>query len=182
MTRRLLALAVLLLVPTSTEAQRRGGGGFGRDEGANYSGPGLTASGLQLSNGDVENISPIKLIIDKRKDLKLSDDKVKQLKDLESKMKEKVQPSFKTLDSLRREMRGSGRGEEDRAKMMNARGQVMTVVTEIRTTYDATLKDALPLLDEAQQKAVGDLVDKQRAEAEEMLKEKLSGGRGGRRG
>jgi hypothetical protein len=182
MSRRLLVLATLLLIPTIASAQRRGGGGFGRDQGATYGGPG-NMPGLQLSNRDVEDISPLKLLIDKRKDLQLADDKLKELKDLESQLKEKIKPAFKVLDSLRRESRGSGRGsDEDRSKMMSARDRVMSIVAEIRVQYDAAFKEALPLLDEAQQKTANELAEKQHADAEEMLKEKLGGRGGGRRG
>src|SRR5215510_8392443 len=92
MRKRTFLLAGLLLLPTIASAQRRGSGSFGRDEGANYGGPGAIP-GLQLSNGDVEDMSPIKLLIDKRKDLRLSDEKLKGIKDLEDKLKEKVKPS-----------------------------------------------------------------------------------------
>lgn len=185
MSRRLLLLTALLLVPTIASAQRRGGaGGFGRDDGANYSGPGAIP-GLQLSNGDLEDMSPIKLLIDKRKDLKLSDEKLKELKDVENKLKEKVKPSFKALDSLRREIRGpaNGRGsDEDRSRAMSARGSVTSVVTTIRESYEAAYKDALPLFDESQRQMANDLVEKQKAQSEETLKEKLGGPGGGRRG
>ena len=160
-----------------------GGGGFGRDAGATYGGPGR-AAGLQLSNGDVEDMSPIKLLIEKRKDLQLSDDKVKQLKDVEKMTKQKAEPAFKSLDSLRRLIRGPNSGqpsEEDRSRMMSARGHVMTVVADIRLIYDAGYKEILPLLDETQQKAAADFVAKQQSDAEETLKEKVSGGRGGGR-
>ena len=182
MSRRLLVVAALLVLPTVVSAQR--GRGFGRDEGAQYSGVG-SAGGLQLSNGDVEDMSPIKLLIDKRKDLKLADDKVKQLKDIEGKMKEKLEPSLKTLDTLRRDMRppaGGGRStDQDRSRSMMARGRVSTVVLEIRTIYDAAYQEALPLFDETQQKAANELVEKQKAETEEKLREKI-GGRGNRGG
>ena len=181
MRKRTFLLAALLLLPTIASAQRRAGGGsFGRDEGANYGGPGAIP-GLQLSNGDVEDMSPIKLLIDKRKDLKLSDEKLKELKDLENKLKEKVKPSFKALDSLRREMR-PGASDEARSRASNARGSVMPVVTTIREAYDEAYKEALPLLDESQQKIANDLVQKQKAESEETLKAKLEGRGGGRRG
>jgi len=174
--------AALVLVPSLLVAQRRGGsGGFGRDQGDKYGGPGANNGGMQLSNGDVEDMSPLKLLIDKRKDLKLADDKVKALKELEGKVKDQVQPSFKILDSLRRELRNPPR-EEDRGRMMSARNGVMNVVTEIRSAYDASLKEALPLLNEEQQKKAAELVDKQKNDSEEVLKEKLGGGRGGRRG
>jgi len=173
-------LAALLLLPTIASAQRRGSGSFGRDEGANYGGPGAIP-GLQLSNGDVEDMSPIKLLIDKRKDLKLSDERLKELKDLENKLKEKVKPSFKALDSLRREMR-PGASDEARSRSAAARGSVMPVVTTIRESYDEAYKEALPLLDESQQKMANDLVQKQKTESDETLKAKLEGRGGGRRG
>jgi hypothetical protein len=184
MSRRSLIVASLLLIPAVAVAQRRGGGGgFGRDQGATYGGPERTP-GLQLSNGDVEDMNPLKLLIDKRKDLQLNDDKVKQIKDVEKATKQKAEASFKSLDSLRRIIRGPNGGqpsEEDRSRMMSARSQVMTVVTDIRLIYDAGYKEVLPLLDETQQKAAADLVQKQNKAAEETLKEKMSGGRGGGR-
>jgi hypothetical protein len=65
--------------------------------------------------------------------------------------------------------------------MMEARRTVMTVVTTIRTNYDASLGQALPLLDEGQRTKANELLDKQRKEAEEMLRDKL-GDRGRGRG
>src|SRR5215510_14375476 len=133
-------LAALLLLPTIASAQRRGSGSFGRDEGANYGGPGAIP-GLQLSNGDVEDMSPIKLLIDKHKDLKLADEKLKGIKDLENKLKEKVKPSFKALDSLRREMRPRV-SDDDRSRTASARSSVMSVVAAIRESYDEAYKEA----------------------------------------
>ena len=178
MHKRTFLLAALLLVPTIASAQRRGSGSFGRDEGANYGGPGAIP-GLQLSNGDVEDMSPIKLLIDKRKDLKLSEEKLKELKDLENKLKEKVKPSFKALDSLRRDMR-PGASDDARSRAAAARGSVMPVVTTIRESYDEAYKEALPLLDDSQRRMANDFVQKQKAESDETLKAKLSGRGGGR--
>ena len=54
----------------------------------------MTGSTIKLSNKDIENVSPIKLLIDKRKDLKLTDDQLAKLKDREDKLKESMKPSF----------------------------------------------------------------------------------------
>jgi hypothetical protein len=172
---RQLAAFALVLIPAVASAQRGsrgGGGGMGGDK-ANYGGS--SASLLQLSNRDVEEISPIKLLIDKRKDLKLADDRVKQLKDLEGKLKDKNEPSYKALDSLRKAMRPSGtQTDDERTRMMAARSGVMAAVADIRANYDASAKEALALLDESQQKTANDLLQKQTADAEQMLQEKLS--------
>src|SRR6185503_19207232 len=94
-----------------------------------------------ISNGDVEEMSPIKLLIDKRKDLKLTDVQVHQFKDFESAMKKKNEPFFKSLDSLRDDMKprgGGAPGEGQRARMINARTRFGEMIDSIRANYDAT--------------------------------------------
>jgi len=175
-----LVLSALLLVPALALAQRGGGGRVRGERTANWD---SIASGdrrgLKLSNRDVENISPLKLLIDKRKDLKLSDDQVKSLKDIEAKLKETNKPSFQGLDSLRRLAQPPlhDPSDEERARMNEARRTVGAVVFTIRQNYDASLKEALPLLDDAQRATANELLEKQRQEAQEMLREKM-GGRG----
>lgn len=176
---RVLSSLALILVAATASAQR-GGRGFGKADRPDWDKMGKGAPGLQLSNRDVENMSPIKLLIDKKKDLKLTDDQVKQLKDIEGKLKSTNEPNFKVLDSLRREMRGSANpNEQDRSRMMSARSTVMQVVRAIRAHDTDALKDALALLDEPQQKTANDLVQKQSQESDETLREKLGGGRSG---
>lgn len=176
----------LFLAPITLAAQRGGGGGGGRTRGEQRADFGAVmnanSGALALSNRDVEDISPLKLLIDKRKDLKLSDDQVKAFKDLESKQKEELRDSFRALDSLRRQAAPPARdpNEEDRSRMMEARRTVMVVVGTIRQKYDAAVQQALPTLDEAQRKTAGELLEKQKQDADEMLREKLGGGRGRR--
>jgi len=110
----------------------------------------------------VENISPIKLLIDKRKDLKLTDEQVKQIKNVESTLKDKNQGLFKALDSLRKEIKSGSQSDDGRSRAMNAQREVMGVLGDIRTNYDAALKEAIPLLDEAQQKTANEALQKQR--------------------
>ena len=176
MFKRPVAIAVLLVLPTLALAQRGGGGG-GRTRGdkmADFSDMGST---IKLSNKDLENISPIKLLIDKHKDLKLTDDQLKQLKDREDKLKESMKPSFGALDSLRRIAAPSGRtaDEGDKARMMDTRRQFNLVVNGIRTQYDDAANEAIAGLDEAQKKQAGELVQKQHAEADDMIRDKLGG-------
>jgi hypothetical protein len=177
---RVIATLALLAVPAFASAQRsRGSFGGAKEADWKAIGGDKNASGLQLSNGDVEKISPLRLLVDKRKDLKLTDDQLTRIKDLEGQLKERNQPSFKSLDSLRKESKASSPpSEDDRNRVLSARRGVMSVVADIRAQYEASLKEAMSLLDESQQKTATDLVQKQSQEAEEMLREKL-GGRGG---
>ena len=181
MVSRKLVVLSLLVLPSIAAAQRRGS--FGRDAEPNWDELSKGSGGLQLSKGDVENISPLKLLIDKRKDLKLTDDQLGKIKDLESRMKEQSQPLFKAFDSLRKETRPPMKvADEDRTRMMRARREAMGVVKDIRANYDASLKEALPVLDETQRGTADGLLQKQAAEAEKMLSEKAGGGRDGGEG
>jgi hypothetical protein len=173
---------VLLLAPLTLAAQRGGSGRTRGDQRADFGAVmNANSGGLALSNRDVEEISPLKLLIDKRKDLKLTDDQMKAFKELESKQKDDLRESFRALDSLRRLAAPPARepSDEDRSRMMDARRTALAVVGTIRQQYDASVQQALPTLDEAQRRTAGELLEKQKQEAEEMLREKL-GGRGRR--
>ena len=174
-------LAALVLIPTIASAQRGGGGG-GRTRGdpkPDFDAIAGKKGGIQLSNRDVEDMSPIKLLIDKRKDLKLSDDQLKALKDVESKLKEKNDPSFRALDSLRRVAQPPlhDPSDADMSRTMEARRTAGAVVATIRDNYDAALNDALTGLDETQRGRAKEFLDKQRNDAQDTLREKLGAGR-----
>jgi hypothetical protein len=178
-----VALLSLILVPTVALAQRGGASAISRQRGeksADWSFD--NKAGVKLSKGDLENVSPIKLLIDKKKDLKLSDDQVNKLKELEGKLKETNEPSFKVLDSLKRAaqppLRSGDPTDEERDRMMTARRGLGAVVATIRDNYESSAKDAMGFLDETQQKAAADLVAKQKDEADKMIREKLDGDRG----
>lgn len=181
MNTRAVLTAALLLVPALSVAQRRGGGSGGKMGGstrATYDGPGPMPN--QLSNRDLEGMSPVRTLMDKKKDLALTDDQLKQLKDLDASLKAKNDSFFRQMDSLRKEMKPSDAAPEvERIRVRSVRNGVLTVVTGIRANYDAAEPDALKLLTEDQQKSANDLLAKQETENEEMLKKKLGGGRRG---
>jgi hypothetical protein len=170
------ALPALPLLSLPALAQRKVRGD--KDGASDFSQ--MSGSTIKLSNKDIENFSPIKLLVDKRKDLKLTDDQLAKLKDREDKLKESMKPSFGALDSLRRIATPASRNpdEGDRARMMDTRRRFTEVVTGIRVQYDGAATDAVSVLDETQQKQANDLIQKQRAEADEMVRDKLGGGPG----
>jgi hypothetical protein len=145
------------------------------------------SSGPTISAKDVDGINAFKVLVDKRKDLKLTDDQVVKFKTFETTLREKNAPLGKAVDSLRKAMKtGSGTPTaEDEARMVIARESLMTVLREARSNNDASLKDAMPLLDESQQKVAGELLRKENEEYQQMIRSKLggrAGGGGGRRG
>lgn len=179
-----LAMLGLVLAPLAVAPAQRGGGGGAVSRERGEKAPDWKSinedKGIKLSNGDVEDMSPLKLLIDKRKDLKLTDDQLKNLKDLEAKLKTKVEPSFKALDSLRRASQPPlhDPSDEDRSRMMSARRGFGEVVKTIRESYDASEKDAVALLDESQKPKATELLDKQRKDTADTIRQKLGGGRG----
>ena len=134
-----------------------------------------STSGVKLSGRNVEDVSPIKLLIDKRKALKLSDDQTNQLKDLAGKLKRKNEPLLKVMDSLLKAARpGSATpSDEDVVRQALVLNDLDGVLKGIRANYAAALSEALPLLDATQQKAAQELLDKQTSDAAAMFREKL---------
>ena len=177
---------MLAIVPATLAAQRGGGGrGGGGRMGGDDASRGTSQSLLRLSNNDVEEMSPIKRLIDKRKDLKLSDAQVKQFKDLETAMKQRNEPMFRMLDSLRKDMTpGSSQGQAGFEKIANDRLAVSDLVGNIRLSYNETLKRATELLDDSQKQKADELMQQLNQETEKTLQEKLGGRNGddGRQG
>jgi len=175
MTGRLL-VAALLLAPSIAFAQR-GSGRTQADRKTDLFPKEEMSKGPTLRVRDVEEQSPLKLLIEKRKDLKLTDAQFAQFKSAEDKFKEQNAPLFKSLDSYLRDLKNaaSSPSDEARTKGRDARSGIMEVLKELRTNYDASLKDLLAPLDADQQAKANQLVEKQREEGDKMLREKLAG-------
>jgi len=173
---RRLAVTALLLVPTLALAQR--GGRTQADRKTPLFDKEEMPKGPTLRVRDIEDQSPLKLLIDKRKDLKLSDAQVTQLKDSETKLKDTNAPLLKAVDSLIRELRNgvASPNDQSRIKAREARSGLMDVLKELNGTYDAPVKDVLTQLDPEQQSKAKELLEKQKQDGDKMLREKLSGG------
>lgn len=179
MFRQTVGLLALALLPTIASAQPRGGRSMGTGKEGNYDEmtKGI-ATGPKLSSRDVENMSPLKFLVDKKKDLKLTDDQQKQFKELDGKVKEQNAPLLKSVDSLVKVMKptSSVPSAEDQVRVVLAREALMKAIGEIRTNYDASVTTAMPTLDDAQKGTAKELLEKQRKENEDTLREKLGGG------
>ncbi|MEX2154662.1 MAG: hypothetical protein WD825_15070 [Gemmatimonadaceae bacterium] len=179
---RSVAVAALLLLPMTADAQRTN---RGRDLYGDWNKPD-TAMGRpapKIAKADLEKFSAVKLIADKKKDLKLSDDQLKQFKDLGKQEDALNDGLYKQVDSLRLAMRrrAGEDGDQERARTTLARQELLTVIRQIRANYDSTFQAGMPFLDEAQKQTATQLVEKEREEAEEDLRSKLGGGGGRRR-
>ena len=176
-----LAVVALLLVPSISLAQR--GGRTQADRKTPLFDKEDAPKGPTLRVRDIEDQSPLKLLIDKRKDLKLSDAQVSELKDTESKLKDVNAPLYKAVDSLIRDIKNGSASPNDqaKAKLRDARIGLMDVLKELDKNYETPLNAVLTKLDAEQQAKAKELLDKQRQDGDRMLREKLGGGGGGER-
>jgi Spy/CpxP family protein refolding chaperone len=179
--RRLAAgLLVLLLVPSALTAQRRS---KERDTKPNWDNvTKRDAEPTILTRKEVEAMDPVRELLARRKDLKLTDEQSAKLKAMDDSGRVRDVALFETMDSLRKELRpAANAGQSD--DMARLRRQVVqrefaATVVKIRANYHAALEAALPVLDETQRPKADALLAKQQAESDEIVLEKL-GGRGG---
>ena len=176
---RRLLIATLLVVPSIALAQRGGGGGRSQATSHTRSPDEAFPSGPALRTRDLDDMNPVKLLIDKRKDLKLTDAQLANIKAAEPKLKQTNEPLFKAVDSLVHEMRPGNGSDEDRARMRDARMGLMTTLAEVNANYDAAAKEAIAGLDADQQTKANELLAKQKEEGQKTVMEKLGGGRRG---
>jgi hypothetical protein len=176
MTRRLLIAAALLIGPNILLAQRSGR--TQADRKTELMDKQETPKGVDLRVRDLEDQSPLHLLIDKRKDLKLTDAQLSQLKDAEGKLKEKNEPLYKSADTLIRQTRlTSDASDQEKFKARAARSNLMEAIKTLNENYDAAAKDAVALLDPDQQTKAKEMLDKQKAESEKFVRERLGAGR-----
>jgi hypothetical protein len=138
--------------------------------------------GPSLRPRDLEDQSPLKLLIDKRKDLKLTDPQFDALKANEKQLKDKNAPFLKAVDSLVHELKPPlNETDESRMRMRDARESLNDALKSINGNYDASAKEALATFDAEQQKKAGEMLDHLKEDGAKMMREKLGGGgRGGR--
>ena len=186
MPHKALLAATLLALPTLAFAQRGGGGGGGRTEATKHTqmfDKQDMPKGPTLRVRDIEDMSPIKRLIDKRKDLKLTEAQINALKDSETKLKQTNEPLLKAVDSLLHDVKqgaGDGASQDAREKSRDAFQSLMTTVHEIGTNYDAAANEATATFDAEQQTQAKDFLAKLKEESESMLRERMNMGEGRR--
>jgi len=175
MIRRLRVTTTLLVAPTLLLAQR--GGRTQADKRTELMDKSEIPKGIDVRVRDLEDQSPLHLLIDKRKDLNLTDAQLSQLKDAEEKLKEKTAPTLKSADSLIRATRlTASSSDAEKSRAQSARGTLMEVVKTLNESYDAARKDAVALLDAQQQPKANEMLDKQRQDAEKFLRDRMRRG------
>lgn len=132
--RLLIGVGVLLVIlPHAADGQTRGTRSPDWDKMSRTSSP-STAPQL-LSKKDMEGMDPIKRLIEKRKDLKLTDGQLAKLKEMEGSAKTRDASMHETMDSLRNVLRppsGTRPNEADRLRLNVAREHYVKAVMGLR--------------------------------------------------
>jgi hypothetical protein len=175
MKRQLLPLFALLVLPSIGAAQRGGtrSAAGQHDELFKDDKP----AGPTLRSGDLEDKNPLKLLIDKRKDLKLTDAQLSAFKDSEKQLKEKTAPSLHALDSLVHVMQQSSTGNVTQADAGgSARLTLHNVLQTVGETYDGAATAAVATLDPDQEAKAKELLAGLQQDTQKMVMQKMGGG------
>lgn len=189
MSRLTVAAVALLLVPALAVAQPRGGRSMGGSKEADWSE--VTKDipkGPTIAGKDFAEASPLAMLLDKKKDLKLTDAQVGSITQAETKLQADNASRFTLVDSLKKAMKPSvAPTAEDEARVALSREAMMGVVRDIRGSFDAASKASVSGLDAEQQKKADELLGKHAEKMQKMMRDKMGGGGGpgmggGRRG
>ncbi|HEY4303843.1 MAG TPA: hypothetical protein VGM82_05220 [Gemmatimonadaceae bacterium] len=176
MFRRTTLLAALVILPLGSAAAQRTRSEATKHEDAKYADDG-TAKGPAIRGRDLEDLSPLKLLIDKRKDLKLSDAQIDGLKKSDDQLKQKNQPLYKAIDSLAKAMRPAmNSSAEGDARIRDARRGLDDAIQSIRSNYDAAGTEAIGSFDADQKAKAGELFTKLKDDADKRIRDRMKVG------
>jgi hypothetical protein len=139
--------------------------------------------GPTISGKDFVEASPLGMLLDKKKDLKLTDAQMAAIKSADEKLQAANKDRYALVDSLKKQMKPSvAPSAEDETRVVLARDAMQGVVRDIHMSEDAETKAVVQTLDAEQQKTAAELLAKHAEKTQKMLRDKLGGGMGGRGG
>jgi hypothetical protein len=176
MLRRMTLFAALALLPLGTAAAQRTRSAANKHEDAKYADDNM-AKGPAIRGRDLEDLSPIKLLMDKRKDLKLTDAQLDALKKSDAEVKEKNQALYKAVDSLVRAMKPPmNPSAEADAHIRDARRDLDQAVGSVRANYEAAGVEAIGSFDPEQKTKATDLLTKLKEDSDKRIRDKMKSG------
>lgn len=172
----MLSLLVLPSIASAQKSQASAGSSMKIDLDTTHSPKGPT-----LRVRDMEDQSPLKMFVDKRKDLKLTDAQLDQIKAADKALHDKNAASFNAIDSLLHVMRSAAgsQSDADRGRGRLARAGIMVAVGDINTNDEAAAKEQMASFTPEQQTKATELLARQAEDGKKMLRDRLGGGGGG---
>lgn len=157
---------LVLAIPASLHAQRRGGSYGGRGD-RGPAGGGAMAPAMPSSKNILKE-SPLRLLLDKQKDLSLTDSQKVTLLARQTELDQALAPALAQLDSSTRDARAErdfrAASDEDRMRMMARMTSIRAIMDNVRAREDS-----------ASALAVADLTEQQQPRAKELLEKRREG-------
>lgn len=188
----LIALSLMAL-PSVAVAQKGAGRPSDPLAGMENANESDRAQGVKLSRGDVESMNPLKLLLDKKKDLQLTDAQVAQMQGVRDSLAAKNAPLIGSIDSLvyatkpagasaiqsgrSRSSSGDNGGltEEESDDVRAAKRALSDMVKNIRGNYDQAAQTAVAALTPEQQQKAKELLEKQSKDADKKMRNSMGG-------
>jgi hypothetical protein len=163
---RISLIALLVVVPSTVVAQSSGGFGKMGASGGSKDADRLIKSVEDSPSAakDLEKANPVDLLLDKKKDLKLSDDEQKELKNINGSIKSTIKPYLKTMDSVSRELKKEGDFAPTQGQILIGRKLSREASDSVRATYRRALQEALAKLAEERREPAMEAVKKEQAD------------------
>lgn len=160
--RKLTLLALLVLIVPATLTAQRSRRGLGAGGGSAEADKMIRdmAESPSLSK-DLQKANPVEVLLDYKKDLKLTSDEEKALKTLNNSLKESVKPYLKTIDSVSREMKKKDAYAPTQGQMVIGRQLTRESTDSVMTKYDAVSGEALAMIAEERRQAATELLQKE---------------------
>ncbi|HVA57097.1 MAG: hypothetical protein WBQ26_10630 [Gemmatimonadaceae bacterium] len=160
MRRFMLAIAILAIVPSLSVAQRGGGRSGGGRRTTDRFGSGEAATVPAISRQELADLDPLAILLDKRRDLKLTDDQTAKLEAMNGQLIDAQRPPFHALDSLNVELAnlGSDLSSDDQAHARTLNVLSRMIASATRQRYDSVETVARALMTDDQKKAADDVL------------------------
>ena len=122
---------------------------------------------------DLQKANPIELLLDAKKDLKLSSEEEKELKTINNELKDAIKPYFKSIDSVARENKTTGDYAPTQGQMLIGRQLTRESADSVGSKYRAATETAIAKLTEEHRQPATDLLQKE-------MEAQMASRRGGR--
>jgi hypothetical protein len=173
------SVALLVAVPLLLPAIAAGQGTGGLREGG-------TPAGF-MAKRDLDQFDPVKLLLDKKKDLRLDEAQKGQIETLHKPLRRSWDSLFKVIDKAQWDAQSSkkngaadGMSLTEKAEAAQAQQTIQKMLVELRTALGKGGADAVALLTEEQKSKAKELLDAQRKEmaASVLGRARVAAGRG----
>jgi hypothetical protein len=191
---RILATALVILVPALASAQmggmgggRRAGGGMGGGRNGEMMGAGSRPDQKLATAKEIEKLNPAALLIDKRKKLSLTDSAVAALHTLEMKIYERNSDLLARYDSVRQTIAPAAKSSDEPTAQQSADRQLgmqvmRKALEQLMDRRRADIGETLDLVPENAKKKAAGLLDDQDEELGKLMPRGPDGNRSGRPG